>query len=130
MTPPIPSADIQEQYAIVFTLLFFACLIAAAFYKMWRELLKWITEQETKRDAERKEQDDKREIEREKQRDWQADQDRVRDERWQSFLKNLQDEWIKQDGRHSSVLTELVKKVDELSREIRDHDGRVRRNRE
>jgi hypothetical protein len=111
MTPPIPSADVQTQYAIVFILLFFAGIIAVAFYKMWRELLNWLGKQ-----------DIQRETEREKQRAWQADQDKVRDERWQAFLENLQNEWIKQDGNHTSALKELIKKVDELIQDVRTHD--------
>lgn len=109
--PPTPSADLQTQYAIVFILLFFAGIIAAAFYKMWRELLRWMDDQDKQRDAER-----------ERQRSWQSDQDKVRDERWQSFLKELQGEWIKQDGRHTDVLKDLVKKVEELIQDVRTHD--------
>lgn len=109
--PPTPSADLQTQYAIVFILVFFAGIIAAAFYKMWRELLKWMSDQDKEREAER-----------ERQRTWQAEQDKTRDERWQSFLEKLQGEWIKQDVRHVDMLNRLISKVDELIQDVREHD--------
>lgn len=109
--PPTPSTDLLNQYGIVTILVFFAAVIAAAFYKLWRDWVKWMTDQDLAR-----------EVEREKQRTWQAEQDKIRDERWQSFLEKLQGEWIKQDGRHTDVLLSLVSKVDELLKEVRSHD--------
>ena len=109
--PPTPSTDILNQYTIVTILVFFASIIAVAFYKLWRDWVKWMDEQDKAREAER-----------ERQRTWQAEQDKVRDERWQSFLEKLQNEWIKQDGRHVDMLNRLITKVDELIQDVREHD--------
>ena len=113
--PPTPSAEVWNQYAIVGILIFCAGLIAAAFYRLWRELLKWIGEQNAERV-----------VERDKQRGWEAEQNQVRDERWQKFLKDQQAEWMKQDGRHTEVLIRLIEKMDDLIKAVHEHDMWVR----
>lgn len=107
----MPPDSLWIQYSIIGILVLGAGVIAAAFYRLWRELLGWIEIQDNKREAER-----------EKQRVWQAEQDKVRDQRWQEFLKTMQDEWIAQDGRHVEMLNMLIQKVDALIAEVRDHD--------
>lgn len=107
----MPPESLWIQYSIIGILVLAAGVIAAAFYRLWRELLGWIEIQDNKREAER-----------EKQRVWQAEQDKVRDQRWQDFLKTMQDEWIAQDGRHVEMLNTLIQKVDALIAEVRDHD--------
>ncbi|MCZ2076696.1 MAG: hypothetical protein LC130_17085 [Bryobacterales bacterium] len=112
-----PPAEIWSQYAIVAILFFCAGVIALAFWKLWTGLLNWISEQDAKRDAER-----------ERQRAWQAEQDKIRDERWQDFLQRFQSEWLKQDGRHIEALDDLTGKVEELIRDLRSHDTWARTN--
>lgn len=111
----MPPESLWLQFSVVGILILAAGVVAAALYKLWRELLSWI---ET--------QDNKREIEREKQRTWQAEQDKVRDLRWQEFLKSMQDEWIEQDGRHTEALKQLIEKVDKLIVSVNNHDTWVR----
>jgi hypothetical protein len=112
---PLPSESVWAQYPIVAILILAGAIVAAAFYKLWRELLAWIEAQDNKREAER-----------EKQRIWQAEQDKVRDLRWQAFLKGMQDDWITQDGRHTETLDTLILKVDTLVSEVRNHHTWVR----
>jgi hypothetical protein len=107
----MPPESVWLQYSIVSILILAAGVIAAAFYRLWRDLLNWFEAQ-----------DSKREIEREKHRSWQADQDKVRDLRWQEFLKSMQDEWMQQDGRHVEVLRQLSIKVDCLLAAVNNHD--------
>ncbi len=107
----MPPESLWVQYSIIGILILAAGVIAAAFYKLWHELLTWI-------DA----QDLKRETERDRQRNWQADQDRIRDLRWQEFLKSMQDEWVEQDGRHTEALKSLIAKVEVLIISINNHD--------
>jgi len=113
--PPTPSADVWNQYTIVAILLFCAGLIAAAFYRLWRELLKWMGEQNAERV-----------LERDKQREWEAEQSELQDERWQLFLTKQQEEWFKQDGRHTEVLIHMIEKMDDLIKAVHDHDLWVR----
>lgn len=107
----MPPESLWTQYSIVGILILAAGVIAAAFYKLWHELLDWFEKQ-----------DNKREVEREIQRNWQAEQDKLRDKRWQEFLQSMQEEWIAQDGRHTETIKQLVEKVDKLIAEVRNHD--------
>jgi Tfp pilus assembly protein PilO len=107
----MPPETIWLQYSIVGILVLAAGIIAAAFYRLWKDLLHWIEQQDVKREKER-----------ELQRTWQAEQDRVRDERWQEFLTSMQEEWLKQDGRNSEVLKQLSAKIDLLIVAVNNHD--------
>lgn len=106
-----PPESLWIQYSLIGILILAAGVIAAAFYRLWHELLDWIEKQ-----------DNKREDEREKQRAWQAKQDELRDQRWQDFLQSMQEEWIAQDGRHTDAIETLIKKIDLLIAEVRNHD--------
>jgi len=107
----MPSSDAWTQYPIVAILILAAGIIAVAFYRLWRDLLNWIESQDVKRSEER-----------ERQRVWQAEQDKVRDVRWQEFLTTMQNEWVQQDGRHTEVLKQLITKVDVLINTVNSHD--------
>lgn len=107
----MPPESLWVQYGIVSILIMAAGAIAGAFYKLWHELLSWTETQDNKRQAER-----------EKQRIWQGEQDKVRDLRWQDFLKSMQDDWVLQDGRHTESLKQLISKVDVLIAVINGHD--------
>ena len=107
----MPPESLWLQYSIVGILILAAGIIASAFYKLLRELLGWIEAQDKKRDAER-----------DKQREWQAEQDRIRDERWQEFLSNMQEAWLKQDTNHIDAIKELIVKIDGLIQTVHNHD--------
>ena len=107
----MPPESLWVQYPIIGLLVLAAGLIAVAFYRLWKDLLAWFETQDAKRSAER-----------EKQRAWQADQDRIRDERWQTFLQSMQDQWVEQDGRHTEALKQLSGKVDTLIVTVNNHD--------
>lgn len=107
----MPPESLWTQYSVVGILILAAGVIATAFYKLWHELLTWIEKQDTKRDAER-----------EKQRAWQSEQDRIRDERWQKFLENMQEAWLKQDTNHTEAIQELIVKVEALINAVNNHD--------
>lgn len=111
----MPPTELWTQYSVVGILILAAGVIAVAFYRLWRELLAWIDKQDKQREAER-----------EKQRTWQAEQDRVRDERWQRFLSNMQETWTKQDINNVSAIADLSRKIDILIAEVRNHDTWVR----
>lgn len=107
----MPPESTWSQYPVVAILILAAGVIALAFYRLWKDLLNWFEEQDAKREAER-----------EKQRVWQADQDRIRDLRWQEFLKSMQEEWTQQDGRHTDALKDLSAKVGQLIISVNNHD--------
>jgi Flp pilus assembly protein TadB len=100
----MPSESIWLQFTVV------AILILAAGV-IWREVKKFVDEQ-----------DKKREDERERQRIWQEKQDKLRDERWQQFLQSMQDQWIKQDGRNNQTIKDLIVRMEDLIEKIDDHD--------
>lgn len=107
----MPPESLWTQYSVVGILVLAGGVIAAAFYKLWHELLTWIEKQDAKRDAER-----------EKQRAWQSEQDRIRDERWQKFLTNMQEAWLAQDTNHTEAIQELIQKVEMLINAVNNHD--------
>jgi hypothetical protein len=107
----MPTFDIWVQFTIVAILFVVAASMATAFYKLWKDWVKWIELQDTKRDNER-----------ERQRTWQEKQDILRDERWHSFLRQLQDEWTQETGRHSARIEMLIIKVEELTKSVTLHD--------
>lgn len=100
----MPSESIWVQFSIV-------AILILAIGVIWRELKKFIDEQDTKRG-----------VEREKQRVWQENLDKLRDERWQEFLQSMQDQWIKQDGRNNQTIKDLIVRMEELINEIKNHD--------
>lgn len=100
----MPQDSIWLQFGIV-------SIIVLATGVMWREVTKFVREQDKKRDEER-----------EKQRAWQAEQDRIRDERWQTFLESMQAEWIAQDGRNNQTIKDMIAKVQELLDVVQRHD--------
>ncbi|HAE59353.1 MAG TPA: hypothetical protein DCG54_07565 [Anaerolineae bacterium] len=122
----MPSSDVWLQFQIVAVLVLATVLIAGALYKFWKDLLAWQEKQEALRAAEREQQDSKREIERDKQRVWEAEQAKQRDQQWQLFLRNMQEQWITNDQRNSAVLTKLVEQINDLTVSINNHDTFVR----
>lgn len=118
----MPPESTWSQYPVVAILVLATGVIGFAFYRLWKDLLAWYEQQETKRTADRVAQDAERAKEREKQREWQAEQDKIRDLRWQEFLKSMQDEWTQQDGRHTAALKELITQVGQLIITVNSHD--------
>lgn len=100
----MPQESIWLQFTIV-------AIVILAMGVIWREMKKFIDEQDRKRDEER-----------EKQRTWQAEQDTVRDERWQDFLKSMQEEWIAQENVNTQAVQDLIKRVDDLLKRLDEHD--------
>jgi hypothetical protein len=107
----MPPESLWNQYSVVGILILAAGVIAAAFYRLWHELLDWFEKQ-----------DDKRNKERETQRTWEAQQKKEADDRWQLFLDNQQAQWLTQDLNHSTVIVKLIDKIEDLTTAINDHD--------
>lgn len=107
----MPPESLYIQYSLVGILILAAGAIAAAFYKLWHELLGWIEKQDAKRDKER-----------ETQREWEAVQKKESDERWQSFLEKQQSQWLTQDLNHAGVMIKLIDKTDALINAVNNHD--------
>lgn len=106
----LPDQSAWIQYPIVAVIVLAGAVIALGFYRLFRDLISFMENQDKARAAER-----------ETQRKWQDEQEIKRDERWQNFLKSMQDEWIKQDGRNNETLNDLIEKVDELIALVRQH---------
>lgn len=122
MPASTPPTEIWIQFSLIAILVLVTLLIAGGFYRLWKDLLKWMEQQEAKRDAEREKQDAKREEEREKQRVWETEQSKQRDAQWQEFLSAMQAEWVRQDKRNTDVLESLVRNVQELTVAVNNHD--------
>lgn len=123
---PLPQADVWVQFSIVAIVILAIVIIVGALYRFWRELLAYQAKQEEARAIERKQQDDQRIQERNLQREWEAEQARERDERWQAFLKQRDAQWQESDRRNAAVLEKLVQRIDELTISINSHDTFVR----
>ena len=100
----MPPESLWVQFSLIGILILVISLV-------WRELTRFIREQDGQRIAER-----------ETQRAWQAEQDKIRDERWQGFLRSMQDEWIKQDGRNNQTIADLIERIEELIERMDKHD--------
>ena len=111
----MPPESLWKEYSLIGILVLAAGVIAAAFYRLWHELLAWL---ET--------QDKKREIERDKQREWEAEQMKLRDAQWQAFIQAMQDGWLEQNVRNSDVLKDVVEKINDLTIAMNNHDTWVR----
>lgn len=122
----MPQAELWVQYSLIAILLLSTGLTAGGFYKLWKDQVAWIDRQEAARVAEREKQDKAREDEREKQRVWESEQTKQRDQQWQTFLRNMQEQWLQNDIRSNQVLEKLVNKIDELNVSINNHDTWVR----
>ncbi|RJR09992.1 hypothetical protein C4588_04185 [Candidatus Parcubacteria bacterium] len=115
----MPPESLWVQYSLIGITLLTVGTIAGALYKLWHELLGWIESQDVKRSKER-----------EAQREWEEQQARQRDERWQVFMRQMQERWLDQDARYAQVLERLVNKIDNLDVAIRTHDAWARGNQE
>lgn len=104
----MPTESLWVQFAVV-------AIVVMAIGVIWREMKKFIDEQDVKREAER-----------ERQRLWQEKQDKQRDERWQAFLKAFQDEYIKQDAIHTDAIQAFDEVITKLLEKFDDHDRFVR----
>jgi hypothetical protein len=91
----MPTESIWVQFSVV-------AIVILAIGIIWRELKKFIDDQDAKREKER-----------ETQRTWQEKQDLLRDQRWQAFLKSMQDSWIIQDEQRGDVLEQLTAAVNQ-----------------
>ena len=107
----MPQASLWIQYSLIAILILATGIIAGAFYRLWRDLLKWMDKQ-----------DEKRTLERDKQREWEAEQNKERDLRWQSFLKAQQESWLLQDVQNAIVMEKLITKIDGLTNSLNNHD--------
>ncbi len=85
----MPSESIWVQFAIV-------AIVIMAISLIWREMKKFLDEQDLKRDGER-----------EKQRLWQEAQGKISDLRWQEFIKQMQLTWIEQDAQRIDAISLL-----------------------
>lgn len=107
----MPQASLWIQYSLIAILILATGIIAGAFYRLWRDLLRWMDKQ-----------DEKRTSERDKQRDWEAQQNKERDLRWQNFLQAQQERWLEQDVANSIVIEKLIEKIDVLNHSLNSHD--------
>lgn len=108
---PTPPESLWTQFNVVGILILAAGVIAAAFYRLWHELLAWFEKQDNKRETERK-----------TQREWEAQQSKERDAQWQEFMAGMQAQWLKQDSQNAQVLERLVQKIDGLTTAVNNHD--------
>ena len=111
----MPPEELWLQYSVVGILILAAGIIAAAFYRLWRELLAWIEKQDVKRDQER-----------DKQREWEAQQAEERNAEWQEFLRQMQERWLQQDYKNAQVIEHLIEKIESLTMAVNNHDAYVR----
>jgi hypothetical protein len=111
----MPQASLWVQYSLIGILALCIAGMSAAFYRFWRDLLKWMDKQNQERASER-----------DKQREWEAAQKKESDLRWQIFLEKQQVQWLAQDLNHSAVLLKLVDKTDYLISAVNNHDTWVR----
>lgn len=100
----MPPDAIWVQFSVV-------AIVIVAVITIWREIKKFTDEQDVKREQER-----------ERQRLWQTDEDRTRDDRWQQFLRSMQEQWIKQDGHNNQTIKDLIARMDDLIDELKNHD--------
>lgn len=107
----MPQASLWIQYSLIGILILSTGIIAAAFYRLWRDMLKWMDKQ-----------DEKRMFERDKQREWEAEQSKERDLRWQSFLQVQQENWLLQNAQNAIVMEKLIAKIDDLTHSFNNHD--------
>jgi len=82
---------------------------------MWREYTKWKEAQDTKATEAQSKQDKERTEEREKQREWEAEQDALRDERWQSFIAAMKVEQAKESEADRKSIADLAAVIRDMS---------------
>jgi hypothetical protein len=121
----LPDQSAWIQYPMVAVIVLAGAAIAYGFYRLFRDLLAFVKDQNQERSEWITEQNKARETEREKQRAWETEENRVRDERWQAFLKSMQESWLAQDGKNNDTLKDLTLKIDLLIAEIKSHHATI-----
>jgi len=108
MTPP---ESLWVQFSVIGIFILMLIVAAGALWKLWRDLLSWMEKQDAKREEER-----------ETQRKWEASQNIESDKRWQSFIRQMQEEWLRQDLRNTEVLEDVAKRLGDLTVAVNNHD--------
>lgn len=85
---------------------------------MWREYTNWKDKQDDKRAADQKKQDELRAAERQTQREWEAEQDALRDERWQSFIQAMKLEAARESEADRKSITDLAEVIRGMGRAV------------
>lgn len=113
----MPSADIWTLFPALAVVVLLLIIIGLGARAMWKEYRSWMDEQDKKRSAERIDQ-----------RNWEEEQDALRDERWQSFIQAMKIEQAKEseaDRKSIADLAEVIKgmhkAVEELTHTLKDH---------
>lgn len=123
---PTPPASIWEQYSVVAIIVLFLVVLGFGVRAAWKELRTWL-----------KEQDEARASERKVQREWETEQNRLREEAmdkreaahqaeafkqaemWRAYFVRMQQEWCTQSENTNGVLEKLVNAVGEVHNEMR-----------
>lgn len=111
----LPPQSLWIQYSVIGIFILMLVVAATAFWRLWRELLGWLEKQDHKREAER-----------EKQRSWEAEQARIRDERWQETIRQIEQDRQAQSVKTLRALEELGERLEALSIAFTNHDTWVR----
>jgi flagellar biosynthesis/type III secretory pathway M-ring protein FliF/YscJ len=113
----MPSADIWTLFPALAVVVLLLVIIGWGARAMWREYRTWMDVQDTKRSEEHA-----------KQREWEEEQDALRDERWQSFIQAMKIEQAKEseaDRKSIAALADVIqgmrRAVETLTETLKGH---------
>jgi hypothetical protein len=101
---PIPPGEIWQLFPNLAVIILIMVVMFAGLGLIWREYR-----------AYQKDQDKKREAERERQRLWEEEQDKIRDERWQNFIRAMQAVSAREEERNREQLADMATSINQLS---------------
>lgn len=103
----MPSAEIWTLFPALAVVVLLLIVIGLGAKAMWREYRAWTEGQDAKRADERK-----------TQRRWEEDQDRLRDERWQSFIQAMKIEQAKESEADRKTISNLAEVIEGMRRAV------------
>lgn len=110
----LPPSEAWKLFPSLTIIVLIMIVMGLGLWYIWKEYKKWTREQNEVRAAESDKQDLARAAERERQRQWEEQQDKVRDERWQAFLREERAAHALDSQQDRATLARVAETVDRL----------------
>lgn len=114
---PLPPTSTWELFPNLAVIILIMAVLFGGLMMVWREYKTWARELERTATAARAEQ-----------RDWEEEQDEIRDARWQSFLEGMQQQHAlesEQDRRQMATMADNIRQLSENSQKLAETVGHL-----
>jgi len=104
---PLPDSSTWLLFPNLAVIVLIMAVVFGGLYLIWREYKAYAKDQDVKRSAER-----------ETQRKWEEQQDALRDERWQNFIKAMQAVSAREGEKNREQLAGMAQLIDKMAASV------------